>query len=703
MAYALKYRCEFSSYKGVQYRFEIEQKNYSGSFFTLQASGNPITQNWATDDPKPAIKGCAIKFEYLNKGTQPLNIFYSEEDDTFKGTLTNLTTNEVLFVGYLIQDDSAEIEVGQTHAVVLSFNDNLGLLKDVNLQEAFNQYIFPDLLVGKQSLATVLFACLQATNIALPIRIYSNIYEVTQVKTTSTFQTTLIDTDTFLKDDSNYESCYTVLEKILKPIEATLLQSNGYWHVVRWSELRYYNNAAITYFEWDKDFNQLGQGQLSATAFFGATENIKSEFGLTKRILRPLKSVKETFNYKQPNGLIKNISLKNLGALISDTVSGNIRTRIYQLPANSLWRKLNGDTSRIAIETDIVLNIEVQRYVIQPFTGYAPIEGLRPCFTFNEIEVAKDDIIDLSFMFKGNPSGGNTKRFSIIVNVQRLTSAGTNTSTNPSYATWIRSNNVDPTTNIWGWNRRTELYSTNEPRGNAYSIPNEDNLTEWQPFSLSDMISRTTRNGDENLEFPKIPFDGLLKIYIIGWNTAGNDNNRTGFIKDFKFNLKYRVNDNTNVIGQTHLDAQNGIIKNVEDNTIEIDDSPRNSISGTLFIPQKTSVLYTKTKTWQHENGFQQGMLARLIVFDRLFQRRIPRTILEGSFFGLIFDNNKTISALSVLASANYNGLFFVIGNLEINYRQDSFTGTYYELQKQGETDSDLIEDYNFNYLYENK
>jgi hypothetical protein len=701
MSYGLKYRCEFSSYSNIQYRFDIEEKDYSGGFTTLQATGKPFLQKWATDDPKPIIKGCNATFNYLNLGTQPLRIFYSDADDNFIGKLTNLTTNETLFVGFLVQDDCSEIQIDYTHEVSLSFNDNLGLLKDVTLDAAFVDWGFVPYYEGKQSLATVLFACIYATNIKLPVRIYSNIYETTQTKQWSTFQTTLVDVTTFLKDDTTYDSCYNCLEKIFNTLECTLLQSNGSWHVIRWSELRYYPNNDINCWVWDENFAQVGVNYLNTNVDFGSGLNTYPELGLYARIQRPLKSVTEKFNYEQPNGLIKNITLKNLGALISDTLSGNIRTKTYEIPANSYWRKLNGDTSRISIDFDNTLNTEIQRYIVQPFTSYATT--FRPSLTFNEIEVVKDDIIDLSFLFKGLPNSGTTKRFSMIINVQRLNGAGTDTTTNPSFATWVRTNNPDPTTNVWGWGRRLTVYNNNEPQGNAYELTLESDISQWMSFSLSNYISRTTRNGDENLEFPKIPFDGLLKIYIVGWNEPGNSTNKTGYLKDLKFNLKYRINESTNVIGQTHQTTQPPTIKNISDSTIKIDDSPRNSISGTLFIPQLTSILYTRTKQWQQENATKTGMLGEIVTFDKLFQKRLPRTILEGSFFGLIFGNVNTISALSVLISPQYSGLSFVAGNLEIDYRNDKVTGTWYELFKNGEIDTDLISTYLFTYLYENK
>jgi hypothetical protein len=701
MSYGLKYRCEFSSYKNIQYRFDIEQKDYSGGFTTLQASGKPFIQKWATDDPKPIIKGCNVTFNYLNKGSQPLTTFYSEADDTFKGKLTNLTTNETLFVGFLIQDDCSEIQIDYTHEVSLSFNDNLGLLKDVTLDAAFNAWGFLP-FEGKQSLATVLFACIYATNIKIPIRIYSNIYETTQTKSWSTFKTTLIDTSTFLKDDTNYESCYNCLEKIFNTLECTLLQSNGRWHVIRWCELRYYGGDNVTCWEWNENFVQVGVSSLGGGIPFGKDGTTYPEFGMYSRIQRPLKSVNEVFNFEQPNGLIRNVSLNNLGTLISESISGNVKTKLYNLPTPSNWRRLNGDTSSIGIDYDNTTGAEIQRYILQPFTRYAAVNQYAACLSFNEVEMAKDDVIDFSFQFKANVNTGVTKRFSIIVNIQRL--SGTGSSTNPAFASLTFAGSYG--SGVVRWNNFSFGYAnqyptSGEPPGNEYILPVDDNIANWQSFSLLDAVKAFT--GNDSATFPKMPFDGLLKIYIVGWNATGNSTNKVGYIKGLKFDVKYKINDTINVVGQNHNQLQPKEIKNISDTSIKIDDSPRNSISGTLFIPQLTGILYTRTKQWQQENAAKIATLSAIVVFDKLFQKRIPRTILEGSLFGLIFDGVSTISALSVLTSPQYPALYFVSGNLEIDYRSDKITGTWYELYKFGEIDADLGSNYLFTYLYQNK
>jgi len=50
--------------------------------------------------------------------------------------LRRIETDELLFQGYLLQDDSQELQVDFTHEIQLTFTDGLGLLKDVTLDQA---------------------------------------------------------------------------------------------------------------------------------------------------------------------------------------------------------------------------------------------------------------------------------------------------------------------------------------------------------------------------------------------------------------------------------------------------------------------------------------------------------------------------------------------------------------------------------------
>lgn len=135
--YGLKYKTAFDSTDPVQttYIIEIEEKNYTGIFYPMTLAGTPVIHSWDTDSMEPGIYGSSIKLAYLHSGTLPLTNFYSEEDDKYRIRLSCQQTGQVLFIGFIVQADCSEIMEDYLHQVVLSANDNLGLLKEVGLNE----------------------------------------------------------------------------------------------------------------------------------------------------------------------------------------------------------------------------------------------------------------------------------------------------------------------------------------------------------------------------------------------------------------------------------------------------------------------------------------------------------------------------------------------------------------------------------------
>jgi hypothetical protein len=161
-----------------------------------------------------------------------------------------------------------------------------------------------------------------------------------------------------------------------------------------------------------------------------------------------------------------------------------------------------------------------------------------------------------------------------------------------------------------------------------------------------------------------------------------------------------RLNESTKIIGQTHQQTQAGVIKNNEDVEIFIDSSPRNSIAGTLFLDEKIGLLQKRTDKWRHPYKPTQSVrLGDLITYEQLFWRRVPRTILEGTLYGLISAGN-SISLLSVFKYSLFPDLNFVFGKMEIDYKNNKVDGTLWEIWNDNETDTDLPGHYIFNYLY---
>ena len=141
MAYGLRYLLEFDmaiSGTPQSFAFNILQKDYTGTPARLLGAAQPVLDRYQTDEAKPAIKGRNFEVKYINEGDTPLTAFYAPEDDTFKGQFVYYSRGSQLqFEGFLVQSDCSEILTDARHEVKLSFTDNLGLLKDVTLDQTY--------------------------------------------------------------------------------------------------------------------------------------------------------------------------------------------------------------------------------------------------------------------------------------------------------------------------------------------------------------------------------------------------------------------------------------------------------------------------------------------------------------------------------------------------------------------------------------
>lgn len=760
--YGLKYTCTFDPVVELSnipvYTIEILQKSYTGEVFSITGGTVPALQNWETDDPKAPIKGSSLTMAFINKdGALPLSNFFSTNDDEFKVRLKYL--GNVLFEGFLVQDDCNEPLLDYTHEINLSANDNLGLLKSTSLDKAnifsllytspsvgfgadfpsrmflFGADIQPYMAVGnrieitgtsidgtytinkividptgtvglfvdepipqsyigntiykmytpanllnKTPLSIVLQMCLSVTGLELNTNVYSQINEVSQDPTKCFLEQTLIDPQTFLKSDTEYTDCYDVLTKILSRFNMTLFQANGAWNIVRWDELRYFNNL-IQGFSYDKDFNSLGVVTLPAISNAGIDENSQAETGILQKINRPFLFDKQTFNYQYPRQLLRNFDLQQLGSQIR-TYTKNVWISAdgvvhesdpggfgvvpsYQTYTeyNMPWWTINTPTASgevfIRVITDALGN-EIDRFAV--CKGFGGNLFGSPLVKSYPIEVNAGDTFTLSFQFRTQDSQNNVNLFFW---VQIDNGGGQLYFHNPANTTG---------SNVW----QTQ-------GGFLFYIDDLDNSNQWHTVTV-------------DASYHPFPNDALLYVFLSGVDLYAPYNECQ--YKDIKFDYVSRVNQSTKIIGQTHLQSQSGVIKNNEDVEIFVDSSPRNSIAGTLFLNEKVGLLQKRTEYWRHPyKPTQKVKLGDLITYEQLFWRRVPRTILEGTLYGLI-SGGAHISLLSVFKYSLFPDLNFVFGKMEIDYKNNKVDGTLWEIWNDEESEANLPDHYIFNYLY---
>lgn len=737
--YGLFARGEFDSVAGINYRLDILQLDYSGAAIGLIMAADPVKQKWDSDDIYSPVRGSSLQIALVNvEGQLPLNTFYSNNDIQFKVEYSciNPTTlvREFLFYGFIVQDDCTELQVDYSHIINLSANDNLGLLKDVPLDyklktnpvgvydfyeqcsiqivdvhkiilantnytpkvgEIFSYadsdgvqlgILTPTIIVAgvdtwsitvtetlvpaplavyyvfsgspfnpllRNNLLSIIQVCLHNTSLELYTNIYANIFEIEFHNASTFLQQTFIDTQTFYSGDK-YNDCWTVLTKVLGRFRLSLFQSGGEWRIVRWDEIRIRKD--IPFYRYTTTMTLYNRGVLDNQFTFGYEQLTYPEYGVTKGITRPYISAKETFDYNTPKYLLKNWDLQDTGALTSHVETGSGVNKLYIDNYVANWWLLtnplaNRPTYHIRVVRDWLRN-EIERYITVENGQIATSQ-----ISCTPIEVNKLSRFRLSFEFRttaSQPSVGS------IVFAIRLRN-GTTTQF------------VDEA-NIW----------QNGPGFNYSAILNTNS---WQTVTV-EVYGK---------EIPII-YDGILDFFLNQINYTGVGETH---YRNFNFEFSpYYISALYKVNGQIHLEKQVDETKNLSDISVDIDDSPKNSVSGALYQVGYKNLIKIRTTKWQRLGIAESKNLGEITTQDNLFQHRIPRSKFEGTFYGLV-QNSNIFSPLSLVNYVNLTNLNFVAGQTTINYAKDKVDTNLYEVANDTEVETDLTSEYTFTYKYE--
>ena len=729
MAYAVKYISEFDSTIPAitGYKVELLFKGYVGGITRLIAGGTPVLIKCSEDTPNAPIKGFSATFTYINQNNAyPISSFYSTADDDIKMRVSY--GSQVIFEGFLVQDDFSEILWDANHEVTLSANDNLGLLKDVLFNTA--ALALSIAIDTKISIKTFLSICLQTTNLQLQTNVCEEVYtfpqpftevaSMTAVAAENKFYTTmqashfkigqvititgsvanngtytilnldntyfanftvagpvvnesntqdvtfawsvsyywldtLIDPNSFYKDDATYESCYDVLYRILDRFRACLFQSNGQWNITGWDEMRYYASYAIPSRVYDYQFVPIASATLPQPINIGYGGITYPEYGVSTRPFRPYKYTKETFNYKQPANLLKNADMQILGNLISQYTYGAFTRKEYEFtnwannwPGTAITRFI-----RVVYNS---FNEEVDRYIVLRGATSDSARAVQA----DPIEVNEGDRVTFSFSVRTSQSigGSSTTQFAL-----RLYDG-----TNNRY--------VD------------DVYTgdTNWIAGLGYSV-------------TVDASDNFDNEHTVTIESSPIPFSGYLYCYLAKVCTNNTDET---IYKDISFKYIPYINGGRKIIGQTHQSTQATDTKNKNEKEIYIDSVTSNSIQGCIFKPQTSGLLQVRTNAWSRGHITEARNLGEITTFEHLFWKRITRRIIDGNFRNLLHLGTH-VSMAAPVKYIDFPDLIFVWGLLTLDLKRSTATGTLYEMPNISEIDIYLTSIYEFKYLYDTK
>lgn len=694
MAYGLNYTIRFTNrIQNDTFRIEIYQRDYAESTITeLTGAETPVIISYQDGELLDPIKASELTFSF-NADFSALDTFYSDDDERYRVDYYYEDVSDVLlWSGYLIQDGVSEPITDIKHPVTLKATDNLALLKNTKLNEAGG-----DDLYGKHTLLYYIQICLAQTGLyspdsvidqSLPLRTYVNIFENTtddrsDADTNDPLNETVLHSNVFQNSDNTWDDCYTVLEKILTDLNASLLQVNGAWVIVRTPEYKFFDNAIpgteYIYNGVTTDITAVTLDEGVTIDRTGADVYPIAE-DQNKSIQRPLKRVFNTFNYNQP-AFIKNTDLQLPdGATPFDTNTAvDLRYDDYNLGTYFPdWIQRGTVTSYLEVVTDTAVTPEQEkdRYIV--IIGDDSLTG---GVQFNPIEVTKGDKLDFTLQWRTDTDTDDLIRFW----VRFVLISTTNTDYNLTDQAGGSNDEfrwVGPSVSADLWDLGLGIYK-------EMTNPNNVDTTEWMQWSLSDSQWSTDA-------IPVIPVDGVLLIEVRGTNAGSETDRQNVYFKDIVLTFTQYVNQSTQIVGQTHKDTGTETNKAISESDLNIDDSPRNIFAGTLFTNAQTNfdytdsttgqdteignLYFTKTYSWHRGDSIEELRLGNIVAFERLYLKYISRLIIEGTFRNLRHDDTKFITMLSVFSFGWITDKFFLATGMEIDYMDCSFKAKLIEI-----------------------
>ncbi len=515
-------------------------------------------------------------------------------------------------------------------------------------------------LQGRYSFATVLKYALAPTNLELNTRIYSQLIPVGGVDG-RLLDDTYIDMGTWYRSDG-YDDCWKVINDIMQGLRATLVQVDGYWNIIRFDELRQYDSE-IPGHEYDEDFVYVDDITLPPPVEVGTGSDI--ETGALSGILRPLKVVKEKYEYRNPYDIMRNAGFQRLGALINSYADGPDTVFEYVMED---WEQgfewTSGGNGYIGSTAERFIRVkrtsfgeELERYgVIKGTNGMFDSRAAAQCYP---IEVRSGDRIRISWDWKTTRSQPGNVNIFFIVHI-RTTFSPTPRSANNRYLNQFGK---------WKQLGQPDLTILS-------SVPTGSNTNQWVSVSV---------------ESEAIPVDGLLTFKLAQAVRTPPGTGETHY-RNIRFELFRSIGGNTTVEGQTHTQTQQPIINNRSDEDINIDDSPSNSFAGALMLETFTGALQDLTLEWNRGAVATDLRLGQIVTRDFMLTRQYERQKIDLTLL------RADITPLTVIKYTGMPDGNFIFGDLELDYKNSKATGVLYNQYDDGE--ADITEFYQFKYLY---
>jgi len=507
------------------------------------------------EDKYTPIRSKQLQIQIHSSTDIDISTFSSGGDNRWYVEYAIGDTDQIVFSGFLSISDLRMTFQANPNVITMIATDGLGFLKDIPISDVDGVDFS-----NENKLIDYIAGALVKTGLQLQITTEMNIREVDYAADIDGhfYNTLYLDALTFEKSVSEFEDCYTVLEKILGEM-CELTQEKNRWYIRRIHEIE--GNTShprlMAVYGYTGDFLE----NLEDTEFdkeIGSDMSVYDMHPMNEDselfTIRPYKSVRHNYNYDTPQEVPCNSEFIR-GDVIDDSDPLDIT---YELDC---WEKLWSNTSTDDPQLTGIyirrlfssIGYEEERYVV--------LETNATRFTFimsSAIPVDENDKFTISVDKKLNADiGGSGFYRNACVQVRLYGSDGTYwTHDFPTSASTTRE-----------WVACDSTFRTNQKFAYFEGDVSED-MTEWK--SLYDG------------ESAKIPVSGDIKILLYRDDQFGDTNDtyysNLSFTYNPYINGTYRTFD-----GQYHISEQDEDYKAVREKEVFISDAPKKLFKGCLL------------------------------------------------------------------------------------------------------------------------
>tara|TARA_R100001460_G_scaffold56525_1_gene96207 strand:- start:6046 stop:8028 length:1983 start_codon:yes stop_codon:yes gene_type:complete len=230
MAYAVKYRLEFSDNNEKDKKIEILKKNYTGSVLPIIGTDNPCEITWEGDDDfYSPIKGSKCKLNLFVTDTVSYDNFYEFDEREYQVKISYKDSSnnyQIYWIGWLVVDSFSEAITSKPFTISLTALDGLGTLDSYSMPMDTTTTDF-------QNARFFITNCLNNLDLELDIYVSQDIFILNPGATVfSIYDVMNIKPYTLQKDKFALNDAKKILEQILKFTNARIFQSFGRWYII---------------------------------------------------------------------------------------------------------------------------------------------------------------------------------------------------------------------------------------------------------------------------------------------------------------------------------------------------------------------------------------------------------------------------------------------------------------------------------------